>query len=222
MALSASVDNERPEARKTIKILPPAPDRRRFRFLEPRRLSIDTVSVFEKGGDADAVVESGHGGYPLHGDCQYEIKIHPLREGIQRIKIRDIQGKVHVRNVEKDSVSGTWTHSIDVSMGDLFRKPEVLYYDVEADGQQLSGEIAICLQPPRLRYWQAAIAFGLALTFQGIVALGRFLNRVEFDLSDLMTDFTFREDFNLLFLTSIPVFWGMLRLGDWLYYRLRN
>jgi hypothetical protein len=219
--LSADVSEQRSAASKTLSVAPPSQGRRHFRFLEPRRLSVDTITIYEKTAESQVTVESRQGVYPLRGGSQYEVIIRPQRTGVQKIRLRDVLGQVHLRDVEEDRKNGTWKQLIDVSMPDLFRKAEVLYYDVEVGGEHLTGEIAVCLEPAALRFWQVAGALGLALSAQGVFALARFLNKIDFDLSETIASFRLREDFNLLFLLSVPAFWGALKLGDWLVYRLR-
>jgi hypothetical protein len=224
VVMVGSVDGQRPEARQVLAVTsPPTPRERRFRFLEPHRLSTDQVTVFEKLGDDPRPVTPVHGTYALRGGCQYQVVIRPLQGAVSRIRLRDIQGRVQVRDTEEDGKAGAWRFLIEVAAtAELFRRPEVLYYDVERDGERLTGEIATCLQPPRWAHGRVAIALGLALTVQGLAAIGHFLQRIEFDVTEALADFRPREDFHLFFLCSIPAFWGILKVGDWLQYRLRD
>jgi hypothetical protein len=224
IALACTADGKHAEARRKLAVAAlPAANSRRFRFLEPRRLSTDQIAVFQKTGDELRSMGTEQGIYPLWGGCQYQIVIRPLQAGVSHIRIRDIQGRVHVRNVEEDRQEGAWRFLVEViASSELFRKSETIYYDVESRGGDLTGEIPICLLPPRWTYWRVASALGVALTVQGVVAVGRFLLRADFDLTEAMADFNIREDFNLLFLMSIPVFWFVFKVADWLQDRLQS
>jgi hypothetical protein len=194
---------------------------RRFRFLEPRRLSLDQRSVSEDGSGRS--VEAVHAAYPLHGDQRYQIVIRPQMPDVTEVALHDIPGVVHVLNMETDGGKRAWTFLVDVSTRGRWSKPERLFYDVfTAHEERLTGEIHICLKPPRLSHATLAGTLGLALTVQGFGALARFLLKPEFTLADALEYFHFATDYQLLFILSIPLVLACLTLYDWLQYRLRS
>jgi hypothetical protein len=219
--LLGTVDGQRPEARRTL-LIPalPALSEKRFRFLEPRRLSIDRTAFVELTGDSQLPVSQLHGSHSLFGGSTYELVIHPQVSGVTDIQLRDIPGVIVVRNTEHDANTGDWKIRLDVTFQDVFRRAEVLYYDVKARGDQLSGEVPICLRPPRLKHWQVAGYLGIALTVQGVAGVTRLLREASFDLTTLFSDFDLRQDYNLFFLLSVPVAFAGIKVVDWLQYRL--
>lgn len=193
---------------------------RRFRFLEPRRLSLDQKSITEDG--TGRVIEPAHAAYPLHGEQRYQIVIRPQMSDVTEVKLHDIPGVIHVRKVEADSGKRAWTFSVDVSAKGRFSKPDRLFYDVVTPHERLTGEIHLCLKPPRLTYATLAGTLGLALTVQGVGALARFLLKPEFALEDALGHFHFASDYQVLFILSVPLALGGLVLYDWLQYRFRG
>jgi hypothetical protein len=175
----------------------------------------------ELSGETTAAVDSTQGIYSIHGGNQYHLMIRPQHPGVTKIAVRDIPGVVHVRDSQQTR-DGGWRFVIDVNFAELLRKAEVIYYDVESRGEHLTGEVPICLKPPRFRHWQVAGALGLALTVQGIAAIAKFLHTADFDVTGLASEFRLREDYNLFFLFSIPASLGLLKVVDWVQYRWRQ
>jgi hypothetical protein len=193
---------------------------RRFRFLEPRRLSLDQKSVSEEGGSRP--VEPVHAAYPLHGDQHYQVEIRPQLSDVQKVELHDIPGVVHVLKEETDAGKRVWTFLVDVSAKGRWSKAERLFYDVITPHERLTGEIHLCLKPPRWSHATLAATLGLALTVQGFGALARFLLKPGFSLEDALSDFHLASDYQVLFLLVVPVVWGGLALYDWLQFRLRS
>jgi hypothetical protein len=222
LVMTASVDGQRTDYRKVLSIKKPhMPDERRFRFLEPRRLSTDQITVCEKESARPVTMIQGH--FAVHGGEQYEVLIRPQQGHVSHIKIRDIQGKVHVRNAEEDRNSGGWRFLIDVAASsELFCRPEVLYYDMQGQGDRWTGEIPLSLQPASWRHLRVAAALGVAITIQGVAAAAKFLHKADYDLAEALTDFHWKEDFHLLFLFSIPLIWALFKGYDWVQFRLEN
>jgi hypothetical protein len=222
--LVAFVGGERLQSRQCLRVgQPPRHDERRFRFLEPRRLSIDQRTAYRVGDDNSRTpLEAKDGTVRLRGGQLYEIEIRPQQPGVKSIRLHDIPGKLHVRRTEPDLAKGCWKFRIEVSFAEVFRKPEILYYEVERPEESLTGEIPLCLIAPGARGWQVAIALGLTLTLQGFTALARALNRAEFDFLAAASEFHPGRNLNLLSLLSIPMIRVGLRCADWLQYRLRS
>jgi hypothetical protein len=191
---------------------------RRFRFLEPRRLSLDQRAVYEEGSQRP--VEPVRAAYPLHGGQRYEVVIIPQLPDVTEVKLRDIPGTIHVLKVEEEPARRAWTFLVDVSTKGRFSKPERLFYDVIAKGERLTGEVHLQLMPPRRSHLALAATLGVAITAQGIGALARFLLKPEFSLEDALGHFHIASDYQILFLFSIPAAWGILALYDRLQYRL--
>jgi hypothetical protein len=147
--------------------------------------------------------------------------IRPQQGRVNQIKIRDIQGKIQVRNAEEERTSGAWRFLIDVTASnELLSRPEVLYYDMQGHDERWTGEISLSFQPARWRHLRVAGALGIALTVQGIAAAAKFLHKAEYDLGEALTDFHWKEDFHLFFLLSIPLIWGLFKAYDWAQFRL--
>jgi hypothetical protein len=193
---------------------------RRFRFLEPRRLSLDQKSVSEEGSGRP--VEPVHAAYPLHGDQHYQIVIRPQLPDVQKVELHDIPGVVHVLKEEAQAGKRAWIFLVDVSAKGRWSKAERLFYDVITPQERLTGEIHLCLKPPRWSHATLASTLGLALTVQGVGALARFLLKPEFSLEDALGHFHIASDYQVLFLLFVPVALGGLVLYDWLQYRFRS
>ncbi len=193
---------------------------RRFRFLEPRRLSLDQKSITEDGSGRP--VEPVHAAYPLNGEQRYKIVIRPQLPDVVEVKLHDIPGVAYVLKTEAEIGNRAWVFLLDVSGKGRFSKPERLFYDVVTPRESLTGEIHVCLKPPRFTYVTLAATLGLALTVQGFGALARFLLKPDFSLEDALGHFQMASDYQLLFALSIPFGWGTLTLYDWLQYRLRD
>jgi hypothetical protein len=191
---------------------------RRFRFLEPRRLSLDQRAVYEEGSQRP--VDPVRAAYPLYGGQRYEIVIVPQLPDVTEVKLRDIPGTIHVLKVEEESGRRVWKFLVDVSTKGRFSKPERLFYDVIAKGERLTGEVHLQLMPPRRSHLALAATLGIAISAQGIGALARFVLKPEFSLEEALAHFHFASDYQVLFLFSIPAAWGFLVLYDWLQYRV--
>ena len=192
---------------------------RRFRFLEPRRLSLDQKSITEFGSGRS--VEPVHAAYPLRGEQRYQIVVHPQLPDVNEVKLHDIPGSIHVLNTEADAGRRAWTFLVDVSVKSRWSRPERLFYDVVTPHERLTGELHICLKPPRWGHAVLAATLGLALTVQGLGAFARFVLKPEFSLEDALGHFHFASDYQVLFLLSVPMALGGLALYDWLQYRFR-
>jgi hypothetical protein len=222
VTLTASVDGQRPEARKSFVVgPPPRQGEKPFRFLEPRRLSSDQVTIFEGGGDTPTPVECQNGVSVLHGGNRYFLNVHPQHDGVSKIRMRPIPNLLHVTHSEQLQ-DGVWRFSFELSYADLLRRPEVIYYDVESRGGNLTGEVPICVMPQWIKHWQVAGALGVALTVQGVAALGKFIRQADFDLTALPAEFSMSENFNVFFLASVPLALGLIKLTDWVQYKWQS
>jgi hypothetical protein len=212
------------EQRWKFPITAPAGQReQRFRFLEPRRLSADLVTVLEQsgGGEEKRAVASEHGVHFLYGHGRYVVEIRPHRADATNVELREVQGQIHVRQC--DLQGKVWRFTIDVQMHDLFRKQETLYYDVSVPSETLSGEIPVCLCPPRIKHLQVAGYLGLALTAQGLNAAVRAVYQGEFDPLHVFQEVVVAEHgLNLLYMFSIPIGLVGLMIIDALKYRLNS
>ncbi len=221
---TATVGGRRAERRWTEAVTAPAGQReQRFRFLEPRRLSADLVTVLEQsgGGEEKRAVASEHGVHFLHGHGRYVVEIRPHRADATGVELREVQGQIHVR--QRDPHGKVWRFTIDVQMHDLFRKQETLYYDVAVPGETLSGEIPVCLCPPRIKHLQVAGYLGLALTAQGLNLAVRAVYQGEFDPLHVFQEIVVAEHgLNLLYIFSIPIGLLGLMMIDAVKYRMNS
>jgi len=111
---------------------------------------------------------------------------------------------------------------VDVSTKGRLSRAERLFYDVITPHERLTGEMHLCLKPPRWSHATLAATLGLALTVQGVGVLARFFLKPEFSLEDALGHFHFASDYQVLFVFSVPVALGGLALYDWLQFRLRS
>jgi hypothetical protein len=224
LIMVATVNGQRPEAWRTLRIDPPVPPaEKRFRFLEPRRLARDRLRIYEIAGDGKLrAVPEQKGTYLLEGGRQYRVEIRPTQPGVVAVKLNDIPGLLHVRKTEENSQESEWILVVDVTGHQLLRKPERLFYEMETPGGKLSGEIPICLTQSSSRFWQVAAALGLAITVQGVAAVGPFLQDADRSVAEAFTHFDPSKHLKVLYLLSIPAAWLGLRVVDWFQYQFRT
>lgn len=212
------------KARQTLKIVPPPrPGQRpRFRFLAPRRLASDNVTVHQvKGG---LLVAAAGGCFPVHAGMSYAVTIRPQSPGVTAISLRDIPGRVVVRKPEGDCDGHAWKFQVEINVlpHEWFGRPERLDYTVQSKDGPLAGEIHLRVKPPRWKHLGIAAALGAALTAQGVIALGRLLLHPEFTLDQLWSDFKVARDYPVFFLLAVPAVWLGLLAVDWLLWRVRD
>jgi hypothetical protein len=224
IGLEAMAGNVRTEARlsRPISGVLSRADRPRFRFLEPRRLSLDQKAVYQVSGTELRPVEPVNGAYPLASGEQYQVLISPQDATVTEVTLRDITGVVQVRKTETEADQQSWRFLIAVSSNELFSKPERLFYDVIRGGQKMTGELPLLLRPAWGKHFRLACALGIALTLQGLTVLGRFLVRADFSLEEAFAHFHLGSDYQVLFPLCIPLVWGIIRLWDWIHYQLQS
>jgi hypothetical protein len=203
---------------------PPPLGERSYVFLEPRRQFDGQIEIHEvdsTGSQTQAIFSDQHSMWPLRGGVRYQVVIRSKAGGVvASIRIRDIPGMIVVRNGELDPKSGSWEFIIDVTSNDLLSKSEVIYYDVDNNGDKAIGEIPICLMPHPWKHWKIAGVLGATMTLQGMTALAKFFYHAD-DPIHVFVDFKIGEDFNLLYLLVIPVCWAGLKFTDWFAYQLQ-
>jgi hypothetical protein len=212
------------EVRRTLKVVPPPrPGQRpRFRFLAPRRLASDNVTVHQvKGG---LLVAAAGGCFPVHAGLSYHVTIRPQSPGVSAISLRDIPGRVVVRKPEGDCDGHSWKFQVEINvlLHEWFTRPERLDYSVQGKDGPLAGEIHVRVKPPRWKHLGIAAAFGAALTAQGAIALGRLLLHPEFSLEQLWSDFKVARDYPVFFLLAVPAVWLGLFAVDRFLWRVRD
>jgi hypothetical protein len=224
LVMAASVNGQRPEARRTLRIDPPAvTPEQRFRFLEPRRLARDRLRIYQIVGDGKLrAVPERTGTYLLESGCQYQVEIQPMQPGVAAVRVNEIPGQLHVRKTEKHAQKEEWTVILDVTGHQLLRKPERLFYEMMTPAGKLTGEIPICLKQSSGGFWQVAAALGLATTIQGVAALGRFFQDTGPSVTETLARFDPSEHLKVLYLLSIPGAWLGLRIVDWCQYQFRT
>ena len=224
--VSVDVENQRSEKTVTLTVEPPAPlGERSYLFLEPRRQFEGQIEVHEvdsMGEQTIAIFSDQYSWWRLRGGLRYQIVVRSkIAKPVDSIHIRDIPGMIVIRNSEKDPKDGSWKFIIDVTSNDLLSRPEIIYYDVESNGDKAIGEIPVCLMPHPWKHWKIAGVLGATMTLQGGNALTKFLYHAD-DVFAVFADFKLSEDYNVFYLLVIPVFWAGLKITDWLSYRLQN
>jgi hypothetical protein len=222
--LAASSTAGRTEAVQTVAIAPPPPppQRPRFRFLAPRRLASDQVTVRRaKGGE---LVAGAGGCFPVHAGQCYEVAIRPQSPRVSALRLRDIPGRIVVRKPEGESDGRAWTFQVEINVAphEFFSRPERLDYTVESADGPLAGEIHLHVKPPRGKHVSIAAAFGLALTAQGLFALGKMLFYPDVSIDQMVNDFNVARDYPVFLSLTIPAIWIGFRALDWLMWRLRD
>jgi hypothetical protein len=212
------------EVRQTVRIVPPPlPGQRpRFRFLAPRQLASDNVTVHQaKGG---LLVAAAGGCFPVHAGMSYVVTVRPQSPRVTALSLRDIPGRVVVRKPEGESEGHAWKFQVEINVSphEYFSRPERLDYTVQSTDGPLAGEIHLCVKPPRGKHWGIAAAFGLALTAQGFIALGRLLLHPDVSPDQLWSDFKVARDYPVFFLLTVPALWLCLSTLDWLFWRVRD
>ncbi len=242
LEIEAKVRGETIGLRHTLPV--PTVDRQvespRFRFLKPRPLSHDAITIEEhdrKGNLQGAPLTRDRGEFPMRSGRTYAITIVPQQGEVDEVTLREIPNKVHIRTVQPpDLTAGRpgWRFFVELPNRDnLFSEPERLHYDLKA-GEEIerTGEIRIKLEPVVHRHFRLALALGIALTVQGIVALGRFILDFGVPIEEILVEShltdasdpgpdalrTYRP---LLALSILPI-WLCLHLLDWIVYRFRS
>jgi hypothetical protein len=224
VALVAHSDSGRTEARQTIPIIQSQaiPQRPRFRFLAPRRLASDQISVHQ--GKGSELVAAIGGCFPVHAGQSYEVTIRPQTPHVGALRLRDIPGRIVVRKPEGESDGRAWTYQIEINVAphEFFSRPERLDYTVESKDGALAGEVHLQVKPPRGKHIGVAAAFGLALTAQGLFAVGKLLVDPDLSIAQVLNDFKAARDYPIFLTLTIPAIWAGLRALDWLTWRLRD
>jgi hypothetical protein len=210
--------------KQTVAIVPPPPlpQRPRFRFLAPRRLASDQITVSQaKGG---VLVGPTGGSFPVNAGQAYEIIIRPQSPHVRAMRLREIPGRIIVRQPEGESDGRAWKFQVEITVAphEFFSRPERLDYTVESNDGPLAGEVHLHVKPPRGKHFGMATAFGVALTAQGLFALARLLFHPDVSLDQVLNDFKVARDYPVFLSLTIPVIWGSLRALDWLLWRLRD
>lgn len=188
--------------------------------MEPRRLSDDDVEIRDIG-EEESSVPRDKTVFLIQSGGRYKLRVRPKYGVVSSIKMRTIPNLVHVTHSEPNS-DGWWQFCFEVSHSSILRQPETILYDVESGDQRLAGEVPVCIVPPSLKYWKVAATFGVALTLQGAVALGVFLRESDFNPFSMLSEFRFGQNYNVLFLLSIPFAYVMLKVTDWLQYKWQS
>ncbi len=160
MVMAANLNGKRSEWRDSRAVEPVHLEKpQRFRFLEPRRLSTDSIRIEE--ADSKQSARQDHSTYLLNADSKYHLRIKPAHEA-SSVKLEEIRNVVHVRRTECER--GEWIFTLEVFAPQILRRPERLFYEVVAKEGKLSGEVPICV---RRTFWQ----FGAKASEWGFLSL---------------------------------------------------
>ena len=209
------------------------PEQNRYemlQFLEPRRVSNDEVRIEQIREDGNRSVTPIRAAYPLYGGNKYKITIMPPRgDAVERITMRDIHGRLHVRSSnhnQQDMPDGErhkrWTFEVEITYRELLRRPDRLHYSVQGTDRPLNGEIFIVFIPPWYKHLMFGVAVGATATLQGVVALGRSMFTQDITLEEILSDLISGRKYQIWFLLCVPGFWLVIWAIDRVVYRLRS
>jgi hypothetical protein len=194
---------------------------RKFRFLEPRGLSVDQIEIRPVEPENAPPVERTRGTYAVQGKKHYRVVIRP--SGAQSVKLRELPEQVHVLpNVRE--LKDRWEFEIFLPSNEAWSKPARLFYDVVTAGGTRTGEIHLAIQPPAAKRWIVAATLGAAITAQSLTLFvgGLFGSSPEWDqVWPQFNPFNGLEGRHFFQATSIPLIWIGLRCADWIQYRWR-
>ncbi len=224
IVVSAAAFGGRTETRlsRTIESVPGREKCPSFRFLEPRRLARDRITI-RRGQEPESPPVGLHSGaYPVYGQEKYQLIIQPGTLGVTDISLRGIPERIVVLSKKHEPSPSLWTFLLEVTASQLFSQPQRVYYDVKSKSGPFTGEVHLILKPPRLRYFRFAATLGAALTIQGAVGLFRILGD-DSDLSgkllgETLASWEFQRSLWSFF--SIPIACAIMPLVDALQYRL--
>jgi hypothetical protein len=207
-----------------VPVAPPRPPERRFRFLEPRGLARDAVTVFALHDDVPREVLSREGVYPVCGRERYRIVIRPdAGKRVSDIRLRELPEQVHVNQSAKQVVAGRWEFEVFIAANTLLTRRARLFYDMETPTGPLTGELHLTLLPSPWRHLRLAATLGVAITVQSLTALfGALLGNDPQWGTELARFHPFSGSGRFWALFSIPIAWGGLQLIDRLQYRWRS
>jgi hypothetical protein len=224
VSLSALAAGQRVEARRqlTVPTAPARPEGKAFRFLEPRRLSVDQIDVRPLEPADAPPIQPVRGIYPLRGREHYRIVIRPSHVGVTGVRLRELPEQVHVNPSGTKALPGRWEFEVFVPANAFLTRPARLFYDMETPEGTFSGEVHLAIGPPRWKYGGIAIALGAALTLQSAGALLTVLLGGAPDWGKVLARFNPLNGLHAAHfwqLLSIPVAWVGLELIDRLQYR---
>jgi hypothetical protein len=203
--------------------IPPlsAREQRAFRFLEPRRISLDQIQVFQVSAEGPRAIAPVQAAFVVRGGEEYQVVVRPQTLAVRKIDLKDVPGLALINKVEEDSERRLWKFLLELSFNDLWSKPKRLFYNVESRDAKLTGEIHLLLRPAWGRHALVALALGVAITLQGIYAFGKIMLKSD-SLLEIFAGFNFASDYQILYVLCIPFIWLALHICDRLQCRFRT
>jgi hypothetical protein len=200
--------------------LPAREQRPIFRFLEPRRLANDAITIEQH--ESGQAVRAERGDYPLVGGEQYLITIKPQHPNATAVRLREIPGIIHVRESKPNAVQKSWSFLVEVQHNDLLSKPERLLYDVETPEGAATGQIHLRLMPPSGRLWRFALTLTAGVLIHGLIAVGSVILSPEALNRDWLSEFNPSRDWSIFSPFGVPLIYAGMRVLDHFLYRLRR
>lgn len=197
---------------------------RRFRFLEPRGLSVDAVEIRPVEPENAPPVPRDRGTYAVRGKQHYRVVIRPQGGGAQAVKLRELPEQVHVLPNVRES-KDRWEFEIFLPSNEPWSKPARLFYDVMTPDGTRTGEIHLAIQPPPAKRWIVAATLGAAITAQSLSLFvgGLFGSSPEWkEIWPQFNPLNGLEGRHFFQAASIPLIWAALRCADWVQYRWRS
>ncbi|QDU23766.1 hypothetical protein [Urbifossiella limnaea] len=154
-----------------------------FRFLEPRLLTTDRVTV-DREGKAGGIL-ADRGVFPLSGNkARYHLVVEPSHPQATAVRLYPAPGRVEVEPAAK--TARQWPFVVTVVDNPLFTELVRLDYDVVAPGAVLRGEVYLSVRPTATKAWTVAATAGAALTLKGVAGLFTAVARVDGAVEDLI------------------------------------
>ena len=188
LAFAATGQGARVEQRRTLAI--PATAERTdatsaFRFLEPRNLTTDRISIIREKASEEVVSQNGI--YPVYGGkSRYVLTVHPSNPMAEKVKVYPAAGEVEVEYC--DRVGHGWSFLMTVVDNPVMTQSVRLDYDVQVPGETLRGELYFSIRPASAKLWAVAITAGAAVTVRGALAVGSNAFRQEDFVETILTD----------------------------------
>lgn len=208
VVITAIVDCKKSEWREILKIAKPkAASAEMFRFLEPRRLARDVVSIVH--AHTKRAVPQDHSTFLLEAHSKYQVTIKPAHEA-DDVEVGEIPTLAHI--LKRDRKKGQWEFTLEVLASGIVRKSERLYYEVSTKDGTMSGEVPICVHRTFWQYFSSALQWGILSLIGGGFGIWSWwkaygLNWERFEMFDLLRVF------------AIPIclfgYWFL----DWLQYQ---
>ena len=188
-----------------------------FRFLEPRALTTDRVTLArEKNGEE---LTPRNGLHPIRGGkSHYVLTIYPTRPEAIGVRLYKAPGRVEVES--HPPTGRAWSFTITIVENPMLTQLVRLDYDVELPNDKaLRGEIYLSIRPTWTKLWGVAATLGITLTAKGFYELASAGTLLRLDdgigaAAEHLPELLAQRGTKLLPLLSVPGFWLLLYAAD--------